>query len=337
MNILGIESTCDETACAVVQDGKKILSNVIFSQNEIHQHWGGVIPELACRRHQDILLSVVDQALEEAGLLLNQIDAVAVAKGPGLIGAVLVGLHGAKGIALANNLPIIGINHIEAHLYAALMGESECTFPALGVILSGGHTTLVKMESIGRYTPISQTIDDAIGEAFDKVARILKLPYPGGPHVERLAVHGDPYRFPFKPGAVKGNPLHFSFSGLKTAVLYSAKGQNKKIGTELEISEQDRCDIAASFQRIAFEDVISKTLLAAKMHDCQTILFGGGVTQNQALRASFKRRGGDLKLIFPEKHLCLDNGAMIAGLAYHKFMMGQVDSMGLEAMVSIVL
>jgi N6-L-threonylcarbamoyladenine synthase len=335
MNILGIESTCDETACAIVQDGKKILSNIVLSQHEIHQNWGGVIPELACRRHIEALLPVICKATEEANISLEEIAAVAVAHGPGLIGALLIGLHGAKALSLALDKPLIGINHIEAHLYAALMGEEMVQFPALGVVLSGGHTTIVKMEGIRKYQLIAQTVDDAIGEAFDKVARILNLPYPGGPHVEKLAHSGDPSKYPFKPGFVKEKPFDFSFSGLKTATLYAARGQNGTMKEVKALDQQHAADIAASFQYVAFSDIIKKTELAAQIHGCKTIVFGGGVTNNKTLRERFKQEIKNLLLIWPPHNLSLDNGAMIAGLAYHKLREGRIDNYFLEATCSL--
>lgn len=268
MLVLGLESTCDETACAIVQDGRTILSNVVASQIDLHAEYGGVVPELACRRHVDVLLPIVDEALRQAAVTLAQIDLIAVAQGPGLVGALLLGLNAAKAFSIALDKPFIGVNHIEAHLYAALMSHSAAvTFPALGVILSGGHTNLMRMDAIGSYTTLSQTVDDAIGEAFDKVAKILDLPYPGGPQIEALARHGDPHRYPFKAGRVKASPLDFSFSGLKTAVLYATKAAT--------LSHQDKCDLAASFQRAALSDIVKKTTKAAAETQCQTIVLGG--------------------------------------------------------------
>ncbi len=210
MLALGIESTCDETACAIVQDGRSILSNIIASQIDLHKEYGGVVPELACRRHIDLMMPVIDQALTQAKMTLAHIDLIAVAHGPGLIGALLIGLNTAKALAWALQKPFIGVNHIEAHLYAALMSyEKEIHFPCLGVVASGGHTAIVLIQELGVYQLLGQTVDDAIGEAFDKVAKMLDLPYPGGPQIEKLALYGDPYRYPFKAGRVKGHPLDF--------------------------------------------------------------------------------------------------------------------------------
>lgn len=318
MLVLGIESTCDETACAIVRDGKEILSNVVSSQIDLHREYGGVVPELACRRHVDIMIPVIDQALTEAGVTLNAIDLIAVAKGPGLIGALLLGLNAAKALALAENKPFIGVSHIEAHLYAAMMCQSDAIhFPCIGVVLSGGHTTLVLIKEIGVYETIGQTVDDAIGEAFDKVAKIMDLPYPGGPEIEKLAQQGNAKKWNFKSGFVKKNPLDFSFSGLKTAVLYAVKGQPKEEKPAPTLEEKQ--DIAASFQYAAFQDVLQKTLLAAELKGCDTLVFGGGVTNNHFLRELFSLKAPHLLHIWPRGDLTMDNAAMIAGLGFHAF------------------
>lgn len=322
MLVLGIETTCDETACAIVRDGREILANVISSQIDLHAEYGGVVPELSCRRHVDVIIPVIQQALESASLSLDDIDLIAVAYGPGLIGALLIGLTSAKALALAIGKPFIGVNHVEAHLYAALMShDSPIDFPCLGVVLSGGHTALVHMDVIGQSRLISETVDDAIGEAFDKVAKMMDLPYPGGPQIEALAAKGDPKRFPMKPGKVKNMPLHFSFSGLKTAVLYTLKGQNSQFANQpLNMTETDKADIAAAFQRAALNDVVNKAITAAKQNGCRTLVFGGGVTNNKKLRALFAERAPDLQLLWPSVGLSLDNAAMIAGLGYHTYL-----------------
>lgn len=335
MLVLGIESTCDETACSVVSDGKIILSNVVASQIDLHKEYGGVVPELACRRHIDLIMPVIDQALTQANVQLNEIDLIAVAHGPGLIGALLIGLSTAKALSLALRIPFIGVNHIEAHLYAALMSQQgPVDYPSLGVVLSGGHTALVLMRELGVYELIGQTVDDAIGEAFDKVAKLLGLPYPGGPPVEKLALKGDKQRFPFKGGQVKGSPLDFSFSGLKTAVLYAIRDLNL---SGKPLSEQEKCDLAASFQRAALEDVVKKTLVAAENHGTRTLIFGGGVTNNQRLRQNFESAcQGGYQLLWPSLGLSLDNAAMIAGLGYHIYMRkGEGDPIDLEPLTRI--
>ena len=318
MNVLGIESTCDETACAVVQDGSKILSNIISSQIDLHKEYGGVVPELACRRHVDILFPVIDEALQKAGITLEQIDLIAVAQGPGLIGALLIGMQAAKSIAFATGKPFVGVNHIEAHLYAAYMSQTPLPpLPCLGVVVSGGHTAIVKIEELGRYEPIGQSIDDAIGEAFDKVAKILGFPYPGGPIIEQLAKKGDPHRYPFKSGRVKTHPYHFSFSGLKTAVLYAVKPPHQEKHEAPDA--QTIADIAASFQKAAFDDVIHKVIRAANETGYSNILLGGGVTNSQTFRSWFKEQAPHLNLFWPSSGLSLDNAAMIAGLGFHQY------------------
>jgi len=335
--VLGIESTCDETACAIVRNGTDILANVISSQIDLHKEYGGVVPELACRRHVDILIPVIQEALETADVTLEDIDIIAVAHGPGLIGALLIGLTAAKTLSIALDKPFIGINHIEAHLYAAVMSQPEAiSFPAVGVVVSGGHTALVLIKNIGEYQLIGQTIDDAIGEAFDKVAKILDLPYPGGPQIEALAKTGNKSRFSFKPGVVKTNPYDFSFSGLKTAVLYAVKGQRGEQASILESDPAIIHDVAASFQHAALSDVVKKALLAAKEYHCNTLIFGGGVTNNQRLREMFDEVNPDLNYVWPLLGLSLDNAAMIAGLGYHHYLRREVgDSLDLEARTSI--
>lgn len=330
MLVLGIESTCDETACSIVRDGQEILSNIVSSQIDLHKEYGGVVPELACRRHIDVIIPVIEEALTQANLALQDIDLIAVAKGPGLIGALLIGLNAGKSLALTLNKPLIGVNHIEAHLYAAMMSSThQIPMPSLGVVLSGGHTSLIKIENLGTYALIGQTVDDAIGEAFDKVAKILKLPYPGGPHIESLALEGNPNRYPLKAGQMKGKPYNFSFSGLKTGVLYTIRGQNNAI--EESLSDQDKKDIAASFQETAFSDVVKKTLMAAESLSIKSIVFGGGVTNNQRLRAKFEEHNKDFNFFWPSKGLSLDNAAMIAGLGYHVYnKQGKSDPLTLE-------
>lgn len=337
MITLGIESTCDETACAIVRDGKEILSNVISSQIDLHNEYGGVVPELACRRHIDVFIPVLDMAIKEAGIKLSDIDLVAVAQGPGLIGALLIGLNAAKALAFSLNKPLVGVNHIKAHLYAALMSQpTAATFPCLGVVLSGGHTAIVLMKDLNTYQLIGQTVDDAVGEAFDKAAKILDLPYPGGPQIEKLALQGNPKAHLFKAGLVKSNPLDFSFSGLKTAVLYAAKGQNGKSEASKSLSTEEKADIAASFQQAALADIIAKTGTAAEQFGVQTIVFGGGVTNNQQLRKLFKQTLPHLNCLWPTARLDLDNAAMIAGLGYHDFLRKKVsDPLDLQPLVRI--
>jgi N6-L-threonylcarbamoyladenine synthase len=318
MLVLGIETTCDETACAIVRCGKEILSNVIASQIDLHKHYGGVFPELACRRHLDAFLPVLQQSFDLAGCTPDEIDLIAAAKGPGLIGPLLLGLDAAKALSFAWNRPFIGVNHVEAHLYASMMPQKEPLFPALGVVISGGHTFLVKIEAIGTYELIGTTVDDAIGEAFDKVAILLGLSYPGGAALEALALKGDPSRYRFKPGKVKKRPLDFSFSGIKTNVLYTLKGANCNKNSPLLLPQEELPHVAAAFQEAVLGDIVHKALLASKSFDCKALYLGGGVSNNKRLRALFSSLS--LPTFFPPPNLSLDNGAMIAGLGYHKFL-----------------
>lgn len=339
MLVLGIESTCDETAASVVRDGQQILSNVIASQIALHRPYGGVYPELASRSHINSLTPVLELALSQAKVSKQDIDLISVAKGPGLIGSLLIGLNAAKALSLAWEKPFVGVNHVEAHLYAAMMGQTPPRFPALGVVLSGGHTFLVLIEALGTYKLIGTTVDDAIGEAFDKVAIMLGLPYPGGPAIEQLALKGDPSKHKFKAGSVKERPLDFSFSGLKTNVFYMIHGQNGKDTSQNLLSGQDKADIAASFQYTAFSDVIKKSVIAAKQWRCKAIYLGGGVSNNKALRALFSSEAAGLPLYWPSFGLSLDNAAMIAGLGFHVFERNgrQGDSLSLEPETRIPL
>lgn len=324
MLILGIESTCDETGASVVKDGKVVLSNVIASSADLHARYGGVFPELACRRHIDAILPVIEEALAKAGVRGEELDAIAVARGPGLVGALLIGLNAAKGLAIAWNKPLIGVNHVEAHLYASMMDLESVPLPALGVVLSGGHTLLLRIDAVGSYQMLATTVDDAIGEAFDKVAALLGFPYPGGPHVEKLAKEGNPKAFSLSAGKVKRSPLDFSFSGLKTAVMYATK----------EKAEWNKSDLAAAFQETALKDVAKKAKLAIESFPCKAIFFGGGVCNNLRLREIFKEQFPDLPLFFPTREMTTDNAAMIAALGAHKFSL-EGDSLDLEALPRI--
>ena len=317
MKILGIETTCDETAVSVVENGSKVLENIVFSQIEIHQKFGGVFPEYASRSHLPKLLPLIEKAVKN-----HSIDAIAVANGPGLMGSLLIGVSCAKTLAICWNKPIVGVNHVEAHIYSSMMDVAP-VFPALGVVLSGGHTFLAKMMGTTTYEILSTTVDDALGEAFDKVAALLNLPYPGGPQIEKLAKNGDPYKYPFKSGFVKKNPLNFSFSGLKTNVLYSLKGPNSSKHKKDIIKEDEKKHIAASFQHIAVNDVVSKIEKATKLFNCKGIYMGGGVTQNSYLKNLVNEL--PFPIFWPKPGLSVDNAAMIAGLAFHLIRDGNFD------------
>lgn len=330
MIVLGIETSCDDAAIGIVENGKTILAHAVSSQGDFHAQYKGVYPEMAARLHVDTLLPTIEAALSAASLTPKSIDLIAVTKGPGLIGSLLAGLSAAKTLHLAWNTPFIGVNHVEAHLYAAMLSSKTEIFPSLGVVISGGHTFLVKIDAIGSYQLLGTTVDDAIGEAFDKVATLLGLPYPGGPHIEALAKKGNPNRFPFRAGRVKGRRLDFSFSGLKTNVLYTIKGQNLHLKEAVELTDQDKADVAASFQEVALSDIVEKTVLAADSFPCEAIYLGGGASQNLRLRELFQERSCQMPVYWPEPELCLDNGVMIAGLGFHVFK-GVSDLLTLEA------
>jgi len=321
MLILGIETSCDETAAAVVEDGRRILSSIVASQDEIHRAFGGVVPELACRRHVEVIDDVAFTALQQARVRKSDLDLVAVVNGPGLIGALLIGLSFAKAMAYSLELPLVPVHHIEAHLYAALMSHEHIPMPAIGLVISGGHTVLFQMRSVGDYKLLGSTVDDAVGEAFDKVASLLGLPYLGGPLVEKLAREGDRGAIEFPRAMLKKGGFDFSYSGLKTAVLYRVKGYGKRRHEPDRISDREKADIAAGFQEAALDVLVKKAHRAAQKHHTKTIVVGGGVSRNRRLRDMFDQAGAKngIKAYFPIPKLCTDNAAMVAGLAYHKY------------------
>lgn len=314
MYVLGIESTCDETAASVVVDGKKILSNVVFSQASLHAEYGGVYPEIASRAHIEAIIPVIQEALDKACLTKEQIDLIAVAKAPGLVGGLLIGIEAAKGLALALNKPFIGVNHVEAHLYAAMMTQDLPVFPSIGVVLSGGHTLIVKIKAIGVYEILGTTIDDALGEAFDKLAIMLGFSYPGGPMIEKLAKNGNSKAYPLKSGKVQDRAFDFSFSGIKTACRTLIEKQSV-------LTDTIKQDIAASFQEAVFSDLAKKLLKATAQEGVSCIYLGGGVVCNHMLRAYLQEKLPDIDFVFADKQLCIDNAAMIAGLGFHRFFM----------------
>lgn len=317
--ILGIETSCDETAAAVVADGRKILSNIISSQVQLHAPYGGVVPEIASRRHLLVLNTLIDDALGEARLSFKDLQAIAVTYGPGLVGALLVGVATAKALAYALRLPLVAVNHLEAHLYANELTGQEINYPAVILIVSGGHTELLFLEGPARITSLGSTRDDAAGEVFDKVARVLELGYPGGPLIDKLAREGNPAAIDF-PRAWLNNsssPYDFSFSGLKTAVinhLYHVRRRGEEI---------NMADLAASFQEALVEVLVEKTVAAARQKKARTVLLAGGVAANSHLRRRLQQRlSGELPsldLHFPPPELCTDNAAMIAAAAYPRY------------------
>ena len=325
--ILAIESSCDETACAIIENGRALLSSVVASQMEIHARYGGVFPEVASRQHVLSITPVVEQALTKAHLTLNDIDAIAVTQGPGLAGSLIVGMNMAKGIALAYDKPLIGVNHLEGHIYSAWVHDvdepapSEPKFPLLALLVSGGHTELNLMTDHLTYQRLGSTLDDAAGEAFDKVARLLDLPYPGGPSVQRSAEEGDPHRFKFARAWLDGT-WNFSFSGLKTSVLYEVRELQKK-SNNLPIP-----DLAASFQQAVIDVLVKKTLRAAHEFGAKEILVAGGVSANRPLRQAFKEQT-EFPVHIPPLKLCTDNAAMIASAGYYRYVLGHTS--GLDA------
>jgi N6-L-threonylcarbamoyladenine synthase len=307
--ILGIETSCDETAAAVVMGGSEILSNIVSSQIDIHARFGGVVPEVASRAHLEALIPVVDEAITSAGIDPMRIDAVAATVGPGLIGALLVGVSAAKALSLVWDTPFVGINHMEAHLYAGLLDDPTLEFPLVVLLVSGGHTMIVEMRGHGDYSVLGHTIDDAAGEAYDKVARYLDLGYPGGPAIDKVAVDGNPEAVSF-PRAMLHDGLHFSFSGLKTAVVNYVKKH----------PDVSNIDIAASFQAAVVDVLCAKTIRAAKEVGARGIVLGGGVSANSRLRAQMtsQAEAEGFSVALPSRAMCTDNAAMIASAAWYR-------------------
>lgn len=321
MIVLGIETSCDETAVSVVRNGREILSNIILSQTDLHRYFGGVVPELACRRHLEVLDKITKDALRKACTSFKDIGLVAVTYGPGLIGALLVGLCYAKGLAYKLNIPLIGVNHIEAHLYANFMEYKKIKTPCIGLVVSGGHTSLVKILDIGKYKLLGKTLDDAAGEAFDKVSKLLGLGYPGGPVIDKLSKKGSPDAVGFPRAMIRQDNYNFSLSGLKTAVVYYVKGFS-------QYSKKKRCarrvsveDLVASFQEAVVDQLLKKTIKAAEDSRCRTVILGGGVARNSRLRQVFEKemKNYGMELFIPSPVMCTDNAAMIAGLGYIKY------------------
>lgn len=327
--ILAIETSCDETAAAVVENGRSILSNVIASQSDIHARYGGVFPEVASRKHIEAIYEVVNQALEEAHMGLDDLDCVAVTRGPGLVGSLLVGVNMAKGLALARNKPLLGINHIEGHIYSLWLAEEADTFefPLLNLVVSGGHTELYLMMDHGRYKHLGGTLDDAAGEAFDKVGRLLNLPFPGGPAIDNAAKIGNPASYNF-PRAIMEDGYNFSFSGLKTAVFRQIK---KMDPTRLPVN-----DLAASFQTAVIDALVTKTERAATAYDVTAVHLTGGVSANSALRTAMQAKI-NRPVRYPDPILCTDNAAMIGAAAHWRFIHGIHNSLDLDVIPSLQL
>jgi len=326
--ILAIESSCDETACAVLENGRVLLASTVASQMEMHARYGGVFPEVASRQHVLSIIPVVEQTLAASNLTLKDMGALAVTRGPGLAGSLVVGMNMAKGLALGTGLPLVGVNHLEGHIYSSWIynaGDSipaEPQFPLMALLVSGGHTELNLMTDHLTYKRLGSTRDDAAGEAFDKVGRLLGLPFPGGPSVQKAAEAGDPTRFKFTRAKLD-NPYDFSFSGLKTAVLYEVNNLKKQSDT-LPVA-----DLAASFQATAVDILFTKTIKAARDFGAKEILVAGGVSANKALRNIFQAQT-EFKVNIPAFSLCTDNAAMIAAAGYYRYAMGYVSKLDMD-------
>ena len=335
IHILGIETSCDETAAAVVADGRLVKSAVVASQAKLHEKYGGVVPEIASRAHIEKIYPVIKEAMEQAGVTSDDIDAIAVANQPGLTVALVVGVTAAKTLSFAWDKPLVAINHLHAHLQSAIMSADDLELPAAALIVSGGHTSLYDYRSPLEPLLLGSTIDDAAGEAFDKVATILRLPYPGGPSIERTAADGNPGAIKFPRSMLGRDSLDFSFSGIKTAVLYHCRGQNMKGQNRVDsMRKQEIADIAASFQAAVVDVLIKKTQRAAKKIGARTILLGGGVAANSRLRSALKEMCDGMappkRLLVAPKQYCTDNAVMVASLAYYKFKAGLLADLALE-------
>ena len=335
--ILGIESSCDETAAAVTADGREVLSNIIASQIDVHAVFGGVVPEIASRHHLTAINGIVDAALREAGVPADEIDAIAVTKGPGLVGAVLIGLATAKATAYALGCPLIGVHHIKGHICAALLEHPELEPPFIALVVSGGHTSIIDVRSLsgndGDMAVLGKTRDDAAGEAYDKVARVLGLGYPGGPLVDNLAKEGDPDAITFKRSLLEDGNLDFSFSGLKTGVINYTHTQ-KQAGADF-----NKADVAASFQQSVIDVLVEKARQSLELTGRKKIVLAGGVAANSALRQGMQKMCAQegIELFIPSPVYCTDNAAMIACAGYYEYMAGKRDSLDLDAYATLSL
>lgn len=331
--ILAIESSCDETAAAVVKNGREVLSNVINTQIAIHTEYGGVVPEIASRKHIENINPVIKKALEDAGVTLDDIDAIGVTYGPGLVGALLVGVAEAKAIAFAKNKPLVGVHHIEGHISANYVENKELEPPFVALVVSGGHTHLVKVNYYGEYEIVGRTRDDAAGEAFDKVARAIGLGYPGGPKIDKLAKEGNPDAIEFPRAHVDDAPYDFSFSGIKSAVLNYINSAN------MQGKEINHADVAASFQKAVVDALVSRAVRLAKECGMDKLAIAGGVASNSALRAAVQEEcaKNNIKFYSPSPVLCTDNAAMIGAAAYYEYIKGVRHGYDLNAVPNLKL
>jgi len=332
--ILGIDTSCDDTAAAVVENGTRILSNIVSNQTEIHKKYGGIVPELASRRHIEMIWPVVDEALKAAGIKLDDLSGVAVCHGPGLIGSLLVGCSFAKTLCYSKSIPLLSVNHLEGHIFSAFLEESKPSFPFLALIVSGGHTCLYRVDGFGTYRELGRTRDDAAGEAYDKISKLLGLGYPGGPIIEKLAQDGNPRAIDF-PRAYLPESFDFSFSGLKTSVLNFVKRNNLSVtGKDLSHVTNHALlnDIAASFQASVIDVLVKKTEWAIKKESIQQIVLTGGVAANRELRKRMKETGDErgAEIFIPSISLCTDNAAMIASAGYYHLEAGNIVGLDLN-------
>ena len=333
MLILGVETSCDETAAAVVRDGRDVLSNAVASQQDLHAKFGGVVPEIACRAHIEVITHIIEDALREAGAEPDDIDAIAVVNGPGLVGALLIGLTAAKTFAWLREVPLVPVNHVAAHVYAGNLPPSTLEYPVVGLVASGGHTSLCCAKGPAEVEFLGSTIDDAAGEAFDKVASILGLGYPGGPAIQQAAETGNRSKVRFPRPLLGPDSLDFSFAGLKTAVLYHVCGQDGKERDASAWSRQEIADIAASFQEAVVDVLVKKSMSACERLACWRLTIGGGVASNKRLREKLARaaKHENIHLSLPEPRYCTDNAAMVAGVAYHLLELGRTAPLELDA------
>jgi len=336
MLVLAIETSCDDTGAAVVLNGRKILSNVVSSQVSIHQKYGGVVPELASRRHIESIFPIVTEALEMGKVTLRDIDGISVTQGPGLVGSLLVGLSFAKSLSFVTGLPFIGVNHIEAHLSAIFLEEAHPKFPFVGLVVSGGHTSLFRVDGFGKYKRLGQTRDDAAGEAFDKVAKLLSLGYPGGPVIDELSKSSNPKAVRFPRPTLGKNSLDFSFSGLKTAVVNYVKSHPEPAGG---YSEELIRDIVSSFQEAVVDVLVKKTLQAAQHQGLRRIVLSGGVAANRRLRERIKEEASQqkVKVYIPSPSFCTDNAAMVGVVGYEYLKRGIRSPLSLNAFSNLPL
>lgn len=330
--ILGIETSCDDTAAAVLKDGHKVLSNIVATQEELHESFGGIVPEVASRKHIELINIVIKQALKRANVDFKDLTAVGVTNGPGLIGSLLIGLAAAKAICYSLNIPLIGVNHVLSHIYANFIENPDIKRPIVSLVASGGHTSIYLLKENDEFEILGSTLDDAAGEVLDKIARFLNIGYPGGPAIERISINrnADAYKLP-RPMLEKG--LNFSFSGLKTAVIYMVR-KDKTL-----LSRKNIPDLAASFQKAVIDVLVKKTLRAALSYEVPTITLAGGVSSNSYLRSEMKKRAESygVDAVYPPKEYCTDNAAMVACLAYYKLKKGQISNIAIDAYSQISL